>query len=118
MILSGRAKKLKLIVSESEHVYQRPLYEAVVFAAKKYKMTGVTVYKGILSYGADSLDHNNKVFSLSDSLPIIVEMVDVPERIEDFSKIVAKLMDKADSGGIIFIEDVEVVRYARIIATE
>jgi uncharacterized protein len=113
MNLSGKAKKLKIIVGENELVYQRPLHEAIIFAAKKYKLTGATATRGFLSYGADSMAHNAKVFALSDHLPIILELVDVPERIEDFAIIVSRLMDKADSGGIMYIEEVEVVRYAR-----
>lgn len=112
MILEGRARKMKIIIGENERVYQRSLYEAIVFAAKKYKMAGVTVYKGILSYGADNLEQNGKVFTLSDNLPIIIEMVDLHERIEDFGNIIARLLDKAESGGIIFFEDVEVLRYS------
>jgi PII-like signaling protein len=113
MILSGQARKLKIIVGENELVYQRPLYEAIVFAAKKYKLCGATVTKGVMSYGADSLAHNAKVFSLAEHAPMIIELVDVSERIEDFAQIVSKLMDKANSGGIIFLEDVVVVKYAR-----
>jgi PII-like signaling protein len=112
MILKGEARKMKIIIGENERVYQRSLYEAIVFAAKKYKMAGVTVSKGILSYGADNLDHNSKVFALSEDKPIVIEMVDLHERIEDFGNIVAKLMDKAQSGGIIFFEEVEVLKYS------
>ena len=32
MLLEGQAKKLKIIIPESEKVYQRSLYEAIVFA--------------------------------------------------------------------------------------
>lgn len=113
--MSGKAKKLKVIVGINEQIYQRPLFEAIIFAAKKYKLTGATAYKGILSYGADSMAHNSKVFALSEEPPVIVELVDVSERIEDFSQIVSKLMDKANSGGIMFIEEVEVIRYSRIV---
>jgi uncharacterized protein len=113
MILSGRAKKLTIIVGENEQVYQRPLYEAIVFAAKKYKLTGATVTRGIISYGADSLAQNAKVFSLSEQAPMVITTIDVAERIEDFAQIVSKLMDKANCSGIIFLEDVDVVRYGK-----
>jgi uncharacterized protein len=113
MRLLGRAQKLTIIIGEDEHVYQRPLYEAIIFAAKKYKLTGATAYKGLMGYGADSLHHNAKVFALSEHTPLVVEMVDLPERIEDFSKIVMRLMDKAQSGGIMYITDAEVIKYSR-----
>lgn len=113
MILEGDAKKLKIIIGESDRVYQRPLYEAIVFAAKKYKLAGITVTKGFMSYGADSLVHSIKVFSLSPEIPIILEMVDREERIYDFSEIVSKLFDKSGCGGIIFVEEVDVIKYKK-----
>lgn len=111
MNLTGKAVKLKITIGEKDSVYQRPLYEAIVFAAKKYKISGVTVVKGIMNYGANSLYQSVKVFALSPDLPVIIEMVDRYERLTDFAAIVSRLMDKADAGGLITIEDVEVLHY-------
>jgi len=111
MVLEGDAQKLKVIVGESDRVYQRPLFEAIVFAAKKYKMAGVTALKGTLSYGADSIVNNTKVFNISPELPIIIELIDRNERIRNFAEIAAKLIEKSGSGGIIYIEDVNVLLY-------
>jgi len=111
MVLEGSAQKLKMIVGESDQVYQRPLFEAIIFAAKKYKMAGITVAKGFMSYGADSIVNHSKVFSISPELPIVIELVDRAERIRSFSEIAAKLLEKSGSGGIIYIEDVDVVLY-------
>lgn len=111
MNLSGKAVRLKIIVGESDTVYQRPLYEAIVFAAKKYKISGVTVAKGIMNYGSNSLLQSIKVFSLATDLPVIIEMVDRRERLTDFAAIVSRLMDKASAGGLITIEDVDVLHY-------
>lgn len=113
MYLEGKAKKLRIIVGEDEQVYQRPLYEAIVFAAKKYKLAGATVTKGIMSYGSDSMIHSVKVFSLAEDTPMVVEIIDVAGRIDDFAEIINKLLDKARSGGIIYFEDVNVLRYSR-----
>ena len=92
MNLSGKAVKLKIIIGESDTVYQRPLYEAIVFAAKKYKISGVTVVKGIMNYGA-------------------IEMIDRPERLIDFAAIASRLLDKAEAGGLITLEEVDVLHY-------
>ena len=112
MILVGNNKKLKVITGEDDIIYRRPLYEAILFAAKKYKIAGATVHKGLISYGADSLINNVKAFSISDERPVIIELVDREERISDFSEIVAKLLEKSGSGGIIYIEDVNIVLYS------
>ncbi len=112
MNLEGKSKKLKIIIGEKDVIYRRPLYEAILFAAKKYKIAGATIYKGLMSYGADSLMNHVKVFTLSDEKPVIIELVDREERISDFSEIVARLMKKSGSGGIIYIEDVNIILYS------
>ncbi|WP_066632817.1 DUF190 domain-containing protein [Labilibacter marinus] len=113
MILEGNAKKLKIIIQETEKVYQRSLYEAIVFAAKKYTLAGSTVTKGIAGYGANGLNNSSKTYELSAEAPVIIEIIDKAERIEDFSKVVSGLIDKANGAGIVFIEDVDVVSYRK-----
>lgn len=113
MILDGKAKKLKIIIGEGGMVYKKSLYEAILFAAKKYQIAGATIYKGIISYGADDLVNNTRVFSMSLDTPIIIEMIDREERIYDFAEIATKLIDKAGKGGIIFVESVDVVCYKK-----
>lgn len=117
MVLEGEAKKLKIIVGEGRVVYQRPLYEAIMVAAKKYKIAGATIYKGMLSYGADDLVNNTKVFYTSEEKPIIIEMVDREERIYDFADIMSKLIDKSGCGAIVFVESVDVISYKKSMPT-
>ncbi len=112
MNLEGNAKKLKIIVGEDDVVYRRPLFEAILFAAKKYKVAGATVYKGIMSFGAGSLNNNSKVFTMSDDKPVVIEIIDREERIADFSEVIKDLLKKSHSGGIIYVEDVNVILYS------
>lgn len=113
MILEGQAKKLKIIISESDKVYKRSLYEAIVFAAKKYAMAGTSVSKGLMGYGANGLTNSSKTYDISYIPPIIIEIIDKKERIEDFSKVVSELLDKANGAGIIYLEDVEIISYRK-----
>ncbi len=113
MNIEGKGKKLKIIIPEADKVYQRSLYEAIVFAAKKYTLAGTTVTKGFMGYGANGLSDSSKAFDISCEPPIIIEIVDKEERIEDFSKVVAGLLEKADGAGIIYIEDVDIIAYRK-----
>lgn len=112
MNLIGKAAKLKIVVGENDLVYQRPLHEAIVFAAKKYKLSGATVTKGILNYGAQSIHQSVKTFTLSQDLPVVIELIDYRDRLSDFAGIISKLMKKAEAGGIITLEEVEVLHYS------
>ena len=111
MNLSGQVKKLIIVVGESDRVYQKPLYEAIVYASKKYKISGATVTRGILSYGDGSMVHSGKVFALAGDKPVVITMVDIYQRLSDFARNINRLMDKAGAGGLITMEDVEVLRY-------
>lgn len=113
MILEGKARKLKIIIPESDKVYQRSLYEAIVFAAKKYTLAGTTVTRGFMGYGADGLTDSSKTFKISSEAPIIIEIIDREARIDDFANVVSGLLEKANGAGIIYTEEVFVVNYRK-----
>lgn len=104
MKLKGKAKLLRVFIGESDRVYQRPLYEAIVYGAKKYGLSGATVHRGIMSFGAGSRIHTSKIFTLADDLPIIVEFLDFTEKIEGFLHILEMLIEKLGGGGMITME--------------
>lgn len=112
MKLKGQAKLLRVFVGEADRVYQRPLYEAIVYGAKKFGLAGATVHRGIMSYGASSRIHASKIFALSDDLPIIIEIVDSTEKINGFLHILELLIEKSGGGGMITMENVDVIRYS------
>lgn len=112
MKLKGQAKLLRVFVGEADRVYQRPLYEAIVYGAKKFGLAGATVHRGIMSYGASSRIHASKIFTLSDDLPIIIEIVDSTEKINGFLHILELLIEKSGGGGMITMENIDVIRYS------
>jgi len=105
------AKLLRIFVGESDKAGHRPLYEAIVFEAKKHGLSGATVTRGIMGFGANSKVHTAKLFEISSDLPLIIEIIDAEEKISDFIKIVEELFEQAKSGGLITIDKTEVIRY-------
>jgi PII-like signaling protein len=89
----------------------RPLYEALVFEAKKLGVAGATVFRGILSYGASSRIHTSKLLDVSFDLPIVVEIVDNEDKINDFLTAANKMIEAAGCGAMITIEKAEVIHY-------
>lgn len=63
------------------------------------------------SYGASSRIHSAKLLDLSFDLPIVVEVVDQVEKIEEFLKIVDEMIERASCGALVTIEKAEVIRY-------
>ena len=105
------AKLLRIFVGESDKLGQQPLYEAIVFEAKKQSLSGATVTRGIMGFGANSKVHTAKLFEISSDLPLVIEIVDTEEKIREFTKIVEQLFEQTKSGGLITIEKAEVIRY-------
>jgi len=105
------AKLLRIFVGESDKLGQQPLYEAIVFEAKKQALSGATVTRGVMGFGANSKVHTAKLFEISSDLPLIIEIIDAEEKISDFIKIVEELFEQAKSGGLITIDKTEVIRY-------
>ncbi len=105
------AKLLRIFVGESDKVGQQPLYEAIVFEAKKQSLSGATVTRGIMGFGANSKVHTAKLFEISSDLPLVIEIVDTEEKIREFTKKVEQLFEQTKSGGLITIEKAEVIRY-------
>jgi uncharacterized protein len=104
-------KLLRIFIGENDKLGQQPLYEAIVFEAKKRGLSGATVTRGIMGFGANSIVHTTKLFEISSDLPLIIEVVDTEEKILEFTGTVEGLFEKTKSGGLITLEKAEVIRY-------
>lgn len=111
MELSRDSKLLRIFIGSMDKIEHKPLYEAIVFLAKKNELAGASVIRGIMSYGASSLIHTAKLIEISEDLPIVVEIIDHEEKISAFVDIVCKLMEEANCGGLITVEKAEVLYY-------
>ena len=84
-MIPNEAVLLRIFIGESDKVGGLPLYEWLVTQAKAKGLAGATVLRGIMGFGAHSkMIHTFKIERLSEDLPIVVEMVDSPEKIEEF----------------------------------
>jgi PII-like signaling protein len=108
---NSNAKLLRIFVGESDKAGQQPLYEAIVFEAKKQGLSGATVTRGVMGFGANSKVHTAKLFEISSDLPMVVEIVDTEEKIRAFTEVVEHMFEQTRSGGLITIEKAEILRY-------
>ena len=106
-MLMGAAKMMRIHFGDDDRWEGRPLYEALVEAARRQDMAGATVYRGIEGYGASSRIHRKRLLTSSD-LPVMVCIIDTAPKIEAFLPTVERMV----GDGLIAISDVEVVRYA------
>jgi PII-like signaling protein len=111
MVNSPDSKLLRIFVGESDQIDHEPLYERIVYEAKKQKLAGASVFKGIMSYGATSRIHKSKMVALSEDMPIVIEIVDEEPEINDFLETLEELFDQAGCGGLITMEKMQVIHY-------
>ena len=111
MQLERDSKLLRIFIGELDKHRNMPLYEALVFAAKKQGIAGATVMRGILSYGASSRIHTAKLLDLSMDLPIVVEIVDHEAQINQYLETANQMIEEAGCGALITIEKAEVIYY-------
>lgn len=108
--MTEKQKMLIIYTGDLAKYNHRPLYEAIVYAAKRAGLDGATVFRGIMSYGPTSMVHSTKMFSLSSDLPIKIEIIDRKEKIEQFADLVKKIFEKSGSAGLIAMQDAEIMK--------
>ncbi|MBN1346127.1 MAG: DUF190 domain-containing protein [Phycisphaerae bacterium] len=107
MKLPSEAELLRIFIGESDKCGGRPLHQAIVEKAREHGMAGATVLRGVLGYGANSRLHSAKILRLSEDLPIVVEIVDEPERIAGL----LPDLDEMIKEGLVTLEKVRVITY-------
>ena len=107
MTLPTEGKLLRIIIGEADRWQGRPLYEAIVEEARRRGMAGATAWKGFMGFGKHSRLHTAKILRLSEDLPVIIEIVDAPEKIEAF----LPELDRMVGEGLVTVERAEVILY-------
>jgi uncharacterized protein len=103
----GERILMRIHIGESDHWKGKPLYQAIVEMLRNQKFSGVTVLRGVGGYGSSSIYHTDKILRLSQDLPIVIEVVESAERIEQ----ALPQLDPMVDGGLITLEKVRVILY-------
>ena len=101
----GNAGVLNFI-GEADRWRGEPLYEAIVKRLREFEISGATVYRGILGYGAKGLTHKENFWHLSKDLPIMIAVIDSAEKLSEASVALEEMI----ADGLIVFSDVVMVR--------
>ncbi len=107
----GEAKILRIYISNTDKLKHTPLYEVIVFAARRYGLAGATVLKGTMGYGSSNVIRSVKFWEITEKLPIVIEIVDEAEKIEMFTGKILPWFDKLRYGCLITVEDVKILLF-------
>jgi len=107
MNLPEDAMLLRIMIGESDRWHHHPLYEAIVMKARETGLAGATVLRSPMGFGASSRVHTAKILQLSNDLPIVIEIVDTEEKLNNF----LPALDEMMGGGLVTLEKVKVIHY-------
>ena len=107
-VLDGEQVLMRIFIGEADQHQGKPLYRALLEMFRKQGLAGATVLRAIAGFGAKSHMHDAAALRLSMDLPIVVEVVDTEEQIEE----VLAHLDEMVKEGLVTLEKARVVRYA------
>jgi len=98
---------LRIFIGESDRWHGKPLYEAIVMKARELHLAGATVLRGPMGFGANSRLHTAKILRLSEDLPMVIEIVDAKEKIDELLPHIDQMVVE----GLVTLERVQVIKY-------
>jgi len=100
---------MRIFISENDHYEHKPLYQALVELFKSEGFYGATVLKGAMGFGCHSELHTDHLLRLSSNLPVVVEVIDKQERIEQILPRLSGMF----GGGLITLEKARAIRFCK-----
>lgn len=107
--LEGEQVLMRIFIGESDRWENRPLYKALLELFRKEGFAGATVLRGVAGFGATSVLHTDSLLCLSQDLPLVLEVVDNEEKIEE----ILPRLDEMLRGGMVTLEKARVIRYSK-----
>ncbi len=107
MKIPEEGKLVRIFIGESDRHDGQPLHEAILQLARTEGLAGCTVIKGFAGFGAASRIHTAKILRLSEDLPMVIEIVDAQEKIDQFLPHLDRLVQE----GLVTVEKVKGALY-------
>ncbi|HLY40058.1 MAG TPA: DUF190 domain-containing protein [Terracidiphilus sp.] len=106
--MEGKAQMMRIYVSEEDVWKDKPLYKALVEAMRANDIAGVTVYRGILGYGAHRRMHKEKSLLSAGHGSVMLSAVDTADKLQGFLPLVDQMVQE----GLVVFSDVDIIKYA------
>jgi PII-like signaling protein len=104
----GKAKLMRIFIGENDKWSDKPLHKALIESMRANEIAGVTVYHGILGYGANRRIHKDSALHLSHDRPIMLSVVDTDEKLRAFFPILDSMVQQ----GLVVLSDVDIIKYS------
>jgi PII-like signaling protein len=105
--LDGERTLMRVFIGESDRYQSKPLYKVLLELFRQEGFAGATVLRGVAGFGPTSVLHTDGLLRLSQDLPLVIEVVDSEEKIEQ----VIPRLDEMLQGGMVTLEKARVIFY-------
>ena len=102
----GKARMLRIYIGEADQWNGEPLYDAIVKQLRMMEISGATVYRGILGYGAKGHTHKESFLHISRDLPVMITVIDTEDKLNQAMEKIEPMI----GDGLIVTSDVEIIR--------
>lgn len=106
-----KARRLRIYLSSTDKLGHTPLYEVIVFMAKEKGIAGASVIKGVMGYGASSEIYSMKIWEISEKVPMVVEIIDTPEKADSFYETVKAALEQSGKGHIVTMDETTILSH-------
>jgi len=105
----GTGKRVRIYIGELDKAagHHEPLWKTILDLLRKEGAAGATMMRGLAGFGAHSKLHTANFADIVPDLPVLVEWIDGPERVERLLPRVCELVPS----GTITLEDVNIIKY-------
>jgi len=107
MKIETDARLVTVYVNSTDQWRGQALYTAIVQLCKDRGIAGATVNRCVEGYGGSGRLHTTRLLELSENLPVRIEIVDIPERIEPLLAALEPMIGE----GLVTVADVRIARY-------
>jgi uncharacterized protein len=107
MKTEANAKQVVIYINSSDQWQDRPLYSAIVQRCQELQLAGASVVRCAEGFGASHHLHTTRLLTLTENLPVRIEIIDAPERIESLLKALGEMIGE----GLVVVSDVHTFRF-------
>jgi PII-like signaling protein len=108
MLQKGAARKVTIYVNEDARHHLTPLHEAILTFLLHKGVAGATATRAMAGFGVHQVIHTPRVEALAEHLPIRIEFIESPEKVESLLPTLYEMVDD----GLIEVQDTEVIKAA------
>ena len=109
MLTKGPAKKVTIYINEDTQHHMLALHDSIMTFLMHKGVSGATATRAYSGFGSHQMMHTPKIEVLAQHLPIRIEFVETPEKIDEVLPALYEMV----SDGLIELQDTTVVKFAR-----